>query len=131
MKKVILFFAAVALMVSCAPKPTVVWTEGEMNPETKRATQTITLVNAPEGTDWTLWFSSAIISPENIEESEGTIECYQGPSYKITPTSRSGKDLIVKYLEKPFKQEAEAPDGFILECNGKVIPLKTTYEFLQ
>ena len=130
MKKVILFFAAVALMVSCAPKPTVVWTEGEMNPETKRATQTITLVNAPEGTDWTLWFSSAIISPENIEESEGTIECYQGPSYKITPTSRSGKDLIVKYLEKPFKQEAEAPDGFILECNGKVIPLKTTYEFL-
>jgi hypothetical protein len=75
MKKLIIFLAAAALLISCAPKPKVVWTEGVVDPETKRATQTITLVDAPEGTDWTLWFSSAIISPENIEESEATIEC--------------------------------------------------------
>lgn len=129
MKKLIFFLASFALLVSCAPKPKVVWTEGVADPETKRAVQTITLVDAPEGTNWTLWFSSAIISPTDMDESEGTIECYQGPSYKITPTARSGKDFVVKYLEAPFKQQAEAPDGFILECNGKIIPLEVTYEF--
>ena len=62
MKKLIFFLAAAALLAACAPKPEVIWAEGAVNPDTKRAEQTITLVNAPEGTDWTLWFSSAIIS---------------------------------------------------------------------
>ena len=129
MKKLIFFLTAAALLAACAQKPEVIWAEGAVNPDTKRAEQTITLVNAPEGTDWTLWFSSAIISAENIEESEGTIDCFQGPSYKITPKTRSGKNFVVKYLEVPFKQQAEAPDGFILEVGGKIIPLKATYEF--
>lgn len=129
MKKPVLFFTVLALLASCAPKPKVIWTEGAVDPESRRAVQTITLVDAPEGTDWTLWFSSAIISAGAVEDTEGTIECYQGPSYKITPKTRSGKDFVVKYLENPFRQQAEAPDGFILEYNGKVIPLETTYEF--
>ena len=62
MKKLIVFLTAAALLVSCAPKPRVVWTEGVADPETGRAVQTITLVDAPEGTDWTLWFSSAIMT---------------------------------------------------------------------
>ena len=129
MKKLIVFLTAAALLVSCAPKPRVVWTEGVADPETGRAVQTITLVDAPEGTDWTLWFSSAIITAGKVEDSEGTIECFQGPSYKITPKTRSGKDFVVKYREKPFRIQSEAPDGFVLECGGRVVPLEAVYEF--
>ena len=34
--------------VSCANKPSVVWTEGETDPETGLAVHTLTVLNAPE-----------------------------------------------------------------------------------
>ena len=129
MKKLLLFVLAVTLTAVCFAKPRVIWKEGTADPKTKKAVQTITLVDAPEGTDWILWFTSAIISASPMEESEGDIVHYQGPSYYVAPKVRSGKDFVAKYYERPFKQQFEAPDGFVLEYDGKLIPLEATYEF--
>jgi hypothetical protein len=49
---------SVAAFAGCkANLPYVVWTEGETDPATRRACHVITVVNAPEGTDWNLWLT--------------------------------------------------------------------------
>ena len=44
----------VSLLTSCSNAVSVIWTEGETDPATGRAVNVITVVNAPEGTDWKL-----------------------------------------------------------------------------
>ena len=54
MKKLIFFLASFALLVSCAPKPKVVWTEGVADPETKRKLleESVPNYTAGEGMPW-------------------------------------------------------------------------------
>ncbi len=121
----ILMFSA-----GCADKVSVVWTEGETDPETGRAVQTLTVLNAPEGTDWSLWMTSNHILPGTVEGTEGTIGLFHGCLYKMTPLAREGKDLVVKYTDRPLQRHCWAPEGFVLEHGGKVVPLEVEYEFL-
>lgn len=118
------------VFAGCADEVSVVWTEGETDPETGRAVQTLTVLDAPEGTDWTIWLTSNHIDSGMVEGTEGTVELFHGCLYKVTPLSRKGKDLIVKYSDRPLQRHCWAPEGFVLECNGKVIPLNAKYEFL-
>lgn len=118
------------VFAGCADEVSVVWTEGETDPETGRAVQTLTVLDAPEGTDWAVWLTSNHIDSGMVEGTEGTVELFHGCLYKVTPLSRKGKDLIVKYSDRPLQRHCWAPEGFVLECNGKVIPLNAKYEFL-
>lgn len=122
---------ALAFVASgCCCKTSVVWTEGETDPETGRALNTLTIVNAPKGTDWTVWLTSNHIVAEALEGTEGVIEQYHGCWYKMIPTSHEGKDLVVKYADRPLQRHCWAPEGFVLEQGNKVKALEVKYEFL-
>ena len=114
----------------CAEKVSVVWTEGEVNPETGLASHTLVVKNAPEGLDWSVWMASNYIEPGFVEGSEGTIELFGGCLYRMTPVSRSGKDLTVKYTDAPLQRHSWAPEGLALEHDSKVKELDVRYEFL-
>ena len=116
--------------VSCANKPSVVWTEGETDPETGLAVHTLTVLNAPEGTDWTLWLISNHITPGKLVDAEGSIELFHGCYYKVAPMEREGKDLVIRYTDRPLQRHCWAPEGFAIEQNGKVVALDAEFEFL-
>ena len=116
--------------VSCANKPSVVWTEGETDPETGLAVHTLTVLNAPEGTDWTLWLTSNHITPGKLVDAEGSIELFHGCYYKVAPMEREGKDLVIRYTDRPLQRHCWAPEGFAIEQNGKVVALDAEFEFL-
>lgn len=116
--------------VSCANKPSVVWTEGETDPETGLAVHTLTVKNAPEGTDWTLWLTSNHITPGKLVDAEGSIELFHGCYYKVAPMEREGKDLVIRYTDRPLQRHCWAPEGFAIEQDGKVVALDAEFEFL-
>ena len=116
--------------VSCANKPSVVWTEGETDPETGLAVHTLTVLNAPEGTDWTLWLTSNHITPGKLVDAEGSIELFHGCYYKVSPMEREGKDLVIRYTDRPLQRHCWAPEGFAIEQDGKVVALDAEFEFL-
>ena len=114
----------------CANKPSVIWTEGETDPETGLAVHTLTVLNAPEGTDWTLWLTSNHISPGKLVDVEGSIELFHGCYYKVSPMEREGKDLVIRYTDRPLQRHCWAPEGFAIEQDGKVVALDAEFEFL-
>ena len=118
------------IAAGCADKTSIVWTEGDTDPETGKAVQTLTVLNAPEGTDWAIWMTSNHITPGIVEGTEGTIELFHGCYYKMAPMAREGKNLVVKYTDRPLQRHCWAPEGFALEHNGKVVALDVRYEFL-
>ena len=118
------------IALGCAEKTSVVWTEGEADPQTGRAVHVLTVLNAPEGTDWALWLTSNHIDYRPVEGSQGSIELFHGCYYKMTPAERDGKDLVVKYIDRPLQRHCWAPEGFALEQDGKVTALEVKYEFL-
>ena len=126
----LLFLCSLVFSSCCPDKTSVVWIEGETDPQTGLATQTIIVKNAPEGIDWNLWLASLHIVPGEAADTEGMIEHFHGCFYKVTPIIRSGKDLIVKYTEKPIQRHCWAPEGFSIEHNGKVVALEAEYQFV-
>lgn len=48
----------------------------------------------------------------------------------MTPYERTGKDLVVQYADSPLQRHCWAPEGFVLEHNGKVTELEAEYVFL-
>ena len=122
---------ALMALVSCnSNKPYVVWTEGETDPASRRACHVLTIVNAPEGTDWNLWLTSNHIVPGEVEGTQGIIEQHHGCLYKMTPLAHEGDSLVVKYTDRALQRHCWAPEGFALEHNGKVVELEVKYEFL-
>ena len=132
MKSLRILFVVFCLTLSagCADKVSIVWMEGETDPVTGLATHTLTVVNAPEGLDWSVWMASNYIEPGFVKGSEGRIEMYGGCLYMMTPVCRSGKDLVVKYADAPLKRHSWAPEGLALEHDGKVTALDVEYKFL-
>ena len=100
----LLFLCSLVFSSCCSDKTSVVWIEGETDPQTGLATQTIIVKNAPEGVDGNLWLASLHIVPGEAAGTEGMIEHFHGCFYKVTPIIRSVKDLIVKYTEKPIQR---------------------------
>ena len=86
--------AAFVLLSSCA-NPAVVWTEGEIDPSTGRAIHTLTVVNAPEGTDWKVWLTSNHIRSGVVDGTQGEISLFHGCLYQMTPYAHDSKDLVV------------------------------------
>ena len=123
-------FAAL-IFSSCSVKTSIVWTEGDKDPETGRAIHTLKVVNAPEGTDWKVWLTSNHIrTGGTVEGTQGEIALFHGCLYYMTPYEHEGNELVVTYQDSPLQRHCWAPEGFVLEHKGKMTPLKVTYEFL-
>lgn len=124
-------FSVWACLAGCADKISVVWTEGETDPETGLAVHVLKVINAPEGTDWALWLTSNhIYVGDDVEGTEGSISLHHGCWYKMTPKERHGSDLVVRYTDRPLQRHCWAPEGFVLEHNGKAVALDAEYVFL-
>ena len=121
---------SITFAVSCAEKTRIVWTEGETDSATGRAVHTLTVINAPEGTDWNVWLTSNHIVSKEVEGTEGMITMHHGCLYKMTPYEHEGKDLTVLYSDRPLQRHCWAPEGFALEYKGKVKQLEAEYVFL-
>ena len=121
---------SISFFVSCTDKPRIVWTEGETDSATGRAVHTLTVVNAPKGTDWNVWLTSNHIVSKEVEGTEGVITMHHGCLYKMTPYEHEGKDLTVLYSDRPLQRHCWAPEGFALEYKGKVKQLEVEYVFL-
>ena len=132
MRRLSLLFAFFGLffLAGCKDDVRVIWTEGEADPATGKAVHTLTVVNAPEGTDWKLWLSSNHISAAAVEGTEGEIALHHGCWYTMSPYEHSGKDLVVRYEDSPLQRHCWAPEGFSLEHNGEVTELEAEYVFL-
>lgn len=117
-------------MAGCKDDVRVIWTEGETDPATGKAVHTLTVVNAPEGTDWKIWLSSNHISAGTVEGTEGEIALHHGCWYAMTPYEHDGRDLVVHYADSPLQRHSWAPEGFSLEHDGKVVELEAEYVFL-
>ena len=124
-----LLLSAIMLM-GCTEKVRIVWTEGDADPQTGRAVHTITVVNAPEGTDWTIWLTSNHIAAGEVDGTEGRIEMHHGCLYKMIPYDHAGKNLIVQYTDHPLQRHSWAPEGFVMEYKGKISQLDVEYVFL-
>ena len=129
--KTICMLSALLFSAGCADKVSIVWTEGETDPDTREVIHTLTVKNAPEGTDWNIWFTSNhIYIGDDLEGAEGSISLHHGCWYKMTPKEREGKDLVLKYTDRPLQRHCWAPEGFVLEHDGKAVALDAEYVFL-
>lgn len=130
MKKILFVLTGLLFLTGCAKDARVIWTEGETDTATGKAVHTLTVVNAPEGTDWKIWLSSNHISAGTVEGTEGEIALHHGCWYAMTPYEHEGKDLVVLYTDSPLQRHSWAPEGFSLEHDGKVMELDAEYVFL-
>lgn len=129
--KTICMLSVMLFSAGCADKISIVWTEGETDPDTREVVHTLTVKNAPEGTDWSIWFTSNhIYIGDDLEGAEGSISLHHGCWYKMTPKEREGKDLVLKYTDRPLQRHCWAPEGFVLEHGGKTVALDAEYVFL-
>lgn len=129
--KTICMLSVMLFSAGCADKVSIVWTEGETDPDTREVVHTLTVKNAPEGTDWSIWFTSNhIYIGDDLEGAEGSISLHHGCWYKMTPKEREGKDLVLKYTDRPLQRHCWAPEGFVLEHGGKTVALDAEYVFL-
>lgn len=129
--KAICVLSVLSCLTGCADKVSIVWTEGETDTATGNAVHTLVVKNAPEGTDWALWMTSNhIYVGEDLEGAEGSISLHHGCWYRMTPKEREGKDLVLKYTDRPLQRHCWAPEGFVLEHKGKAVALDAEYVFL-
>lgn len=121
---------AAAVLTSCT-QTSVVWTEGETDPQTGRANNSLVIVNPPKGNDWCVWFAANHIDAVRLEGSQATIERFNGCMYRIVPDAVHASDsLKVLYSGSPIPRECWAPEGFALQKGNKTSELKTEYIYL-
>lgn len=120
-----------ALCSSCTKPTKIVWTEGETDPETKLANNTLVIVNPPKGNDWCVWFAANHIDAVRLEGSQASIERFNGCMYRILPDAVHDSDnLKVLYGGSPIPRECWAPEGFALQQGNKTVELETIYNYL-
>jgi hypothetical protein len=112
-------------------KTTIVWTEGSRDPQTGRAVHTLEVVNAPQGVDWAVWMTANHLFSQEQEGSQGQIDLHHGCWYKMTPYEHEGRNLVVKYADNPLQRHCWAPEGFVLEHDGKAEVVDVQYVYLQ
>ena len=108
-------------------KTTLVWTEGAKDAQTGRAIHTLEVLNAPQGVDWAVWMTANHLFSEEQEGSQGQIDLHHGCWYKMTPYEHEGKNLVVRYADNPLQRHCWAPEGFVLEHDGKAEVLDVQY----
>ena len=133
MKSNIISLAAllsICLLSSCSGT-SIVWTEGETDPKTNLANNTLCIVNPPKENDWCVWFAANHIDAVRLEGSQATIERFNGCMYRIIPDAVHGSDTLkVLYAGRPIPRECWAPEGFALQKGNKTVELPAEYIYL-
>lgn len=132
MKRLPTIFACILSLAACTRPCSVVWTEGNTDPETGYALHSLTIVNPPSGTDWTLWFSQ-FRTPIRVEEgSAADIVHVSGTLYRLFPTeARDRRELTVRYSAKALANQCRAPEAFFLQQKGgNPAEVKYIYNYL-
>ena len=124
--------AALALL-SCTPKPHIIWVEGEKQPD-KHAVHELLICNPPKGLDWDIWgvFDRIWTMPvEVLEGSDVSFERYDGVCMRMSPL-RERDTLVLRYDNRYLNKHCRAPRGFTLRRRGrgKDIALPVEYRFL-
>ena len=121
-------FLLLALLVACSG-PKVEWTEGEGQAD-GRALHSLVLHNVPGGSR--VWFQELYDRIEVTEPEGCTIRHFQGTSVYLDIPADAPNPLIVKYFERALPRHSWAPEGFVLQQQGKEDrPLEVTYHFLE
>ena len=123
-----IIFLLLALLGACSG-PKVEWTEGEGQAD-GRAQHTLVLHNVPGGSR--VWFQELYDRIEVTEPEGCTIRHFQGTSVYLDIPADAPNPLIVKYFERALPRHSWAPEGFVLQQQGKEDrPLEVTYHFLE
>ena len=129
-----LFYTLVAgvMLAACAKPCSIVWTEGETNPETRSASNTLVIQNPPKGTDWTIWFMQFRTPVEMAAGSPAHLEHINGTLYRVVPdVDVKGKTMTLDYAARPLVNQCRAPESFYLQVKGKEpVKLECTYNYL-
>ena len=120
-----------ALCAACSTPCRIVWTEGADDGH-GNAVHTMEILNAPKGSDWTVWFSQ-FRTPVTMEEgAPGSIEHLSGTLYRVVPSDGNpGGNMTLSYEAKSLVNQCRAPEGFFLQKKGgKPVPVEVSYVFL-
>ena len=121
-------FPLLALLLACSG-PKVEWIEGEGQAD-GRAQHSLVLHNVPGGSR--VWFQELYDRIEVTEPEGCTIQHFQGTSVYLDIPTDAPNPLIVKYFERALPRHSWAPEGFVLQQQGKEDrPLEVTYHFLE
>ena len=119
-----------SIFVSCT-NTSVIWSEGEADPETGRAVHHIAILNPPSGSDWCIWFANNHLEPVIQEGSGADIRRFNGCMYRIIPNEGHGSDRIdIFYEEKALPRHCWVPECFSLQKGDESFELETEYQFL-
>lgn len=112
------------LTVACHRVPTAAWTEGAPQ-EDGRALHTLVLHNMPKG--GRVWFQELFDGKTLVEGP--AMHHYQGTSWYIDIPNNG--TVTLKYYGRPLPRHSWAPEGFILQQQGKPDqPMTVLYHFL-
>lgn len=129
MNRLIIAGAAVAI-AACSPKTTVEWREGQTDPQTGKALQTLVIQNPPKKSGWSIWLTQFKINAEIDSTSGADLEYYGGSLYRIVPKGEYGDSIVLKYSTSPLRRQSWAPEGFTLDIPGrKAVSIDTKYIF--
>lgn len=120
-----------ALCVACSTPCRIVWTEGADDGHGK-AVHTMEILNAPKGSDWTVWFSQFRTPVTMEEDAPGNIEHLSGTLYRVVPADGNpGGTMTLTYEARSLVNQCRAPEGFFLQKKGgKPVPVEVSYVFL-
>lgn len=117
--------AMILVTVACSRVPTAEWTEGAKQDD-GRALHTLVLNDMPKGSR--VWFQELFDGKTFVEGPE--MHHYQGTSWYID--IQTSGTVTLKYYGRPLPRRSWAPEGFILQQNGKPDrPMAVTYHFLE
>ncbi len=119
-KKLLSLAAACSLTLACAKPCRIVWTEGYTDPNSGQAIHTMTILNPPSGTDWTIWFSQ-FRTPVTMRVGSPALILHMGGTlYRIAPREDTSiGDMVLHYQARPLVNRCRAPEGFFLQKKGE------------
>ena len=121
----ITFITLLFLLAACTRVPTTEWTEGQTESD-GQALHTLVLKDVPKGSR--VWFQELFDGKTFVEGPK--MNHYQGTSWYIDIPMIG--TVTLKYYGRPLPRHSWAPEGFILQQNGKPdVPMKAVYHFLE
>lgn len=127
MKHLTILALGCALLAGCAKTPKIIWAESQ-NEDSKGYVQTLTIENAPSGTDWCIYFMGGRASAQENEYAR--IEHVAGSLARIVPVQGCEGALTLTFNSRSQAREGSAPADFILDRSGRRTRLQAEYSFL-
>ena len=128
----IICLLGVVAFLSCTPKTTLIWNEGEQDPETGLVVNELLICNAPKGVGWDLWghfYDGCKLPCKAIDGTMAQMYMFSGSTWRVEPTV-AADTVVLRYVDTRHKH-TWAPRGFYIKLreSGKVFPVPITLNF--